>query len=250
MAGYGGEVNVPLVGVTAATAFDSRGFERASLNLSYLRALEVAGAVPLVLTPGMGREQLEAALGRCSGLVLSGGGDVEPGRYGQPPHESIIGVSEARDELEFAAIETAERAGLPVLAICRGMQVLNVALGGTLLQDISSMVEGALAHSVQEPCHGPAHGVEVAAGSRLAGIVGGGRVEVNSRHHQAVGRLGEGLVVTARTADGIIEAIEAPGARFVVGVQWHPEDMAGHPGIGESADRLFAAFVDAARSNG
>lgn len=249
MAGYGGELSVPLVGVTAATASDSRGVERASLNLSYLCAIEAAGAVPLVLTPGMAREQLEAALGRCAGLVLTGGGDVAPERYGQARHESIIGVSAARDTLEFAAIEAAERAGMPVLAICRGMQVLNVALGGSLVQDIPSMVEGALAHSVQEPRHGPAHGVEVEAGSRLAGIVAGTRVEVNSRHHQAIERLGEGLVVTARAADGIIEAVEAPGRRFVVGVQWHPEDMAGHPGIGESADRLFAALVDAARSN-
>lgn len=241
-------MSVPLVGVTAATALDSRGFERASLNLSYLRAVEAAGAVPLVLTPGMGREQLEAALGRCSGLVLTGGGDVTPERYGQARHESVIGVSEARDELEFAALEAAERAGLPVLAICRGMQVLNVALGGSLVQDIPSMVEGALAHSVQEPRQGPAHGVEIDAGSRLAGIVGGTRVEANSRHHQAIDRLGERLLVTARAADGIIEAVEVPGSRFVVGVQWHPEDMAGHPGIGASADRLFAAFVDAARS--
>jgi putative glutamine amidotransferase len=242
-------VSAPLVGVTAATALDSRGFERASLNLSYLRAIEAAGAVPLVLTPGMAREQLEAALGRCVGLVLTGGGDVAPERYAQARHESIIGVSEARDTLEFAAIEAAERLGMPLLAICRGMQVLNVALGGSLVQDIPSMVEGALAHSVQEPRHGPAHGVEVEAGSRLQGIVGGRRIEVNSRHHQAVDRLGGGLVVTGKAPDGIIEAVEAPGERFVVGVQWHPEDMAGHPGIGESADRLFAAFVEAARSN-
>lgn len=238
-------MSVPLVAVTAATAFDGRGFERASLNLSYLRAIEAAGAVPLVLTPGMGRERLEAALGQCSGLVLSGGGDVEPGRYGQAPHESVIGVSEARDDLEFAALRAAERAGLPVLAICRGMQVLNVALGGTLVQDIPSMIEGALAHSVQDPRHGPAHAVEVTAESRLAGIVGGTRIEVNSRHHQALDQLGAGLVVTGRAPDGIVEAVELPGRRFVVGVQWHPEDMAGHPDIGESADRLFAAFIEA-----
>ncbi|MBE0607929.1 MAG: gamma-glutamyl-gamma-aminobutyrate hydrolase family protein, partial [Dehalococcoidia bacterium] len=169
---------------------------------------------------------------------------------GQAAHETIIGVSEARDTLEFAAIEAAERLGMPVLAICRGMQVLNVALGGSLVQDIPSMVEGALAHSVQEPRHGQAHGVEVESGSRLAGIVGGTRVEVNSRHHQAIDRLGEGLVVTGKAPDGIIETVEAPGQRFVVGVQWHPEDMAGHPGIGESANRLFAALVEAARSNG
>lgn len=240
-------MSAPLVAVTAATAFDSRGFERASLNLSYLRAIEAAGAMPLVLTPGMAPAQLAEALARCSGLVLSGGGDVDPARYGQAPHESIIGLSTTRDDLELAALDAAKVLDMPVLAICRGMQVLNVALGGSLVQDIPSMVEGALAHSVQEPRHGPAHEVEVAASSRMADIAGATRVEVNSRHHQALDRLGAGLVVTGRAPDGIVEAIELPGDRFVVGVQWHPEDMAGHPGIGISADRLFAAFAEVAR---
>lgn len=240
-------MSAPLVAVTAATAFDSRGFERASLNLSYLRAIETSGALPLVLTPGMDRARLEAALARCSGLVLSGGGDVDPVRYGGGPHETLIGVAPSRDELEWAALEAAEALDLPVLAICRGMQVLNVALGGSLVQDIPSQVEGAVAHSVQEPRHGPAHPVEVDGASRLADIAGTMRFEVNSRHHQAIDRLGAGLVVTGRSPDGIIEAVELAGERFVVGVQWHPEDMAGHPGIGESADRLFAAFAEAAR---
>lgn len=239
-------MSAPLVAVTSATTLDSRGFERAGLNLSYLRAIEAAGALPLVITPGMRREGIEAALGRCAGLVLTGGGDVAPARYGQEPHATIMGVSEGRDAMELAAIEAADAGGLPILAICRGMQVLNVARGGSLVQDIPSMVKGALAHAVQEPRHGPAHAVELAGGSRMTRIAGAGRIDVNSRHHQALDRLGAGLTVSGRAPDGIIEAVEAPGERFVVGVQWHPEDMAGHDGIGVSAERLFAAFVAAA----
>lgn len=238
-------MSAPLVAVTSATTLDSRGFERASLNLSYLRAIEAAGALPLVITPGMRREGVEAALGRA-GLVLTGGGDVAPARYGQEPHATIMSVSEGRDAMELVAIEAADAGGLPILAICRGMQVLNVARGGSLVQDIPSMVKGALAHAVQEPRHGPAHAVELAEGSRMARITGAGRIDVNSRHHQALDRLGAGLTVSGRAPDGIIEAVEAPGERFVVGVQWHPEDMAGHGEVGVSAERLFAAFVAAA----
>jgi len=236
----------PLIAVTAANQPDKRGFDRASLNLSYLRAIEAAGGVPLLLSPGMTPERIAAALAQASGLILTGGGDVDPARYGATPHETIIGVSESRDTMEVEALREADALGLPVLAICRGMQVLNVARGGTLLQDIPSMVSGACQHSIQDPREGPAHAVAIDAGTRLAGIAGTA-YEVNSRHHQAVDRLGEGLTITAHAPDGVVEALEAPGERFLVGVQWHPEDMAGRF---ESADRLFAAFAAAARAHG
>jgi len=236
----------PLVAVSTGASPDGRGVLRMVLNLSYLRALEAAGAAPLTIAPGMDRDGSAGVLKMCSGLVLTGGGDVAPARYGQEPTEHLKYVSDERDELELAAIEAANRAGLPILAICRGMQVLNVALGGSLVQDIPAMVAGARAHSVEEPRYEPAHPVEVAAGSRLAAIVGAGPAAVNSRHHQALAELGKGLVVTARAPDGIIEAVELPGERFVLGVQWHPEDMAGRGAFGGSAERLFAAFVEAA----
>jgi len=238
-----------LVAVSSGASLDGRGVPRMTLNLSYLRALEAAGAAPLTITPGMDRDGIEGVLRMCSGLVLTGGGDVAPARYGQQPTEHLKFVSDERDELELAAIGAANAAGLPILAICRGMQVLNVALGGSLVQDIPAMVEGALAHSVEDPRYEPAHPVEVAAGSRLAAIVGAGRTEVNSRHHQALAELGTGLVVTARAPDGIVEAVELPRERFVLGVQWHPEDMAGRGVFGRSAERLFAAFVEAARQH-
>ena len=233
-----------LVAVTTGSTFDRRGFERAALNLSYLRALEAAGLVPLVLAPGTPPAALGAALQACGGLVLTGGGDVDPRRYGAEPHETVIGVSEARDDLELTALGLAEARGLPVLAICRGLQVLNVSRSGSLVQDIPSMVEGAHSHSVEDPRHGPAHDVRVEAGSRLADIIGPGPTPVNSRHHQAIATLGAGLRVTARASDGVVEAVEVPGERFVLGVQWHPEDMTGHF---ESASALFEAFAGAVK---
>lgn len=233
-----------LVAVTTGSTFDRRGFERAAINLSYLRAIEGASLIPLVLTPDISPGALEAAMSQVSGLLLTGGGDVEPARYGGPAHETLVGVSEARDSLEIDAIRLAGERKLPVLAICRGLQVLNVALGGSLVQDIPSMVEGACSHSLEDPRQGPAHEVEVMPGSRLAEILGAGVIPVNSRHHQAAARLGDGLEVSARSADGVIEGLELPGERFVVAVQWHPEDMLGHF---ESAGKLFAAFAAAAR---
>lgn len=233
-----------LVAVTTGSTFDRRGFERATINLSYLRAIEGAGLVPLILAPDLLPGALEAAMERVCGLVLTGGGDVAPARYGAVADETIIGVSEARDSLEIDALRLAGERELPVLAICRGLQILNVSLGGSLVQDIPSMVEGAHGHSVEEPRQGPAHEVEVMSGSRLAEILGQGVMPVNSRHHQAAARLGDGLVVSALGTDGVIEGLELPGERFVVAVQWHPEDMVGHF---ESARKLFGAFADAMR---
>lgn len=235
---------VRLVAVTTGATPDRRGIERAALNVSYLRAIEGAGLIPLILAAGMPAHALQEALRVCAGVVLTGGGDVDPARYGAEPHETIAGVSAARDELEFQVLEAAEARRLPVLAICRGLQVLNVWCGGTLIQDIPTMVDGALAHSVESPRPGPAHDVRVGPGSRLAAVIGPGLTGVNSRHHQAIATLGAGLSVAANSADGVIEAAELAGRRFVVGVQWHPEDMAGHF---ESADRLFSAFGAAVR---
>ena len=249
---YDTHMAAPLVAVSAANTPDSRGFDRASLNLSYLRALEDTGVLPLVVSPGMHRENLEDALSRCAGLVLTGGGDVDPARYGQERHPTIVGVSEMRDTLEFDALTIAEECRMPVLAICRGMQVLNVWAGGALIQDIPSAISGACAHSVQEPRHRQTHEVVLADGCRAATILPGGSIGVNSRHHQALdpARLGAGLTVVGRSPDGVIEAVEVGGERFVLGVQWHPEDMATGPeDVPERihARALFAAFADAAR---
>lgn len=214
---------------------------RSSINSAYLRAAEGAGLVPLAVFPGMPAETVRAILALAGGLMLTGGGDIDPGTYGEAPAGTDMKtVSLERDEMELLALREADAAGLPVLAICRGMQLLNVARGGSLLQDIAGHAQTNDGHRrdalTQE--------VVLEAGSLLAGCLGSRRIEVNSMHHQAVGRLGAGLVVTGRADDpeGTIEAIQAPGRRYVLGVQWHPEELVG---VTEHASRLFASFAAA-----
>jgi len=185
----------------------------------YREALRAAGLEPVDITP----DCPGAGLHGLRGLVLSGGSDIEPGCYGQPD-KGARNPDPERDEMELSAVQEALRVGMPVLAICRGMQLLNVRLGGTLVQDIG------------ESHTGVEHAVAIAEGSRLESMLGG-EAQVNSRHHQAVDRLGEGLVITA-TADGIVEGVELEGAEFVLGVQWHPEDL-------PSPRPVFAAFAAA-----
>jgi putative glutamine amidotransferase len=173
------------------------------------------------------------ALTGVDGLLLTGGGDVDPARYGEAPHLKLDDVDPARDEFEIALIAAARARDLPIFAICRGVQVLNVAAGGTLVQDIPSEVTGALKHSLDVPPHPPyelAHEVWVDKDSLLAKLlgdrlVGSDTCDVNSRHHQAVKTVGAGYRVSATAPDGVIEAIEDPAARFCLGVQWHPENF-------------------------
>jgi putative glutamine amidotransferase len=233
----------PLIGITTGLA--AKGPLGAQVNASYLWAVQQAGGVPMLLPPHLSPEARDRLLGTFDGLLLTGGGDVDPARYSEAPHAETRGVSGERDTLEVAALRAALDREVPVLAICRGMQMLNVALGGSLHQHIPDACPASIvSHAMPEPREGPAHLVDVAGDSRLADIVAAAAIEVNSRHHQAVNRRGKGLHVVASAPDGVVEAMELTGYRaFLVGVQWHPEDMAGHF---PSADRLFAAFVSAA----
>jgi len=212
--------------------------------LDYEAAVRRAGATPRALTVGEGAAD---ALRGADGLLLTGGDDVDPALYGEIPHPTFDVAEPGRDAFEIDLIRRALDADLPVLAICRGLQVLNVALGGTLIQDIPSEPSPLLPHDTEGPATTLAHTVTVAPGSHLAGLVGPDGVRaVNSRHHQAVRAPGRGLVVTAVAPDGIVEAAEVPAARFCVGVQWHPENF--HQ-TGEF-DRLFEGFVEACRIRG
>jgi putative glutamine amidotransferase len=168
---------------------------------------------------------------------------VDPARFGEPRHPAVGGVSPARDGLEIALVEHALGRGLPVLAICRGVQVLNVALGGSLYQDVPSDPGTAVAHDQKAPRHEPTHRVTVVPGSRLEEVLGAGELDVNSFHHQAIKRLGRGLEAVAFCADdGLIEGTELPdSSRFVLGVQWHPEDLDPHQ---KAAQRLFRALIE------
>jgi putative glutamine amidotransferase len=220
--------------------------ERTYVNSTYLRAVQAAGGVPVLLPPTLDPDARRALAGDLDGLLLTGGGDVDPGRFGEAPHPTVSEVAPARDELEIEVTRTVLDDGRPLLAICRGVQVLNVALGGTLHQDVASDPGTPILHSQREPRDQPSHRVKVAAGSHLAEVLGAEEVDVNSMHHQAVKALGRGLIPVAWAPDDIVEGVELAERRhFVLGVQWHPEELVGHS---DAARRLFTALARAATS--
>lgn len=227
------ELKRPVIGVTQCSKLPD-----------YLRSIEQAGGAPRVLRYD---DSPDALLGEIDGLLLTGGGDVDPAIYGEARHPTVHDAEPGRDDFELAIARRALERDLPLLAICRGAQVLNVAAGGTLVQDIPSAVETTLPHTVEKP-DAVAHHVNVTEGSRLAQALGPAVDEsrsclVNSRHHQSVGRVGASLEVSATSEDGVVEAIERPGASFCLGVQWHPENFWR---TGEFRP-LFDSFVAAAR---
>ena len=231
-----------MVAVSATSDFTS-GPHRVRLNSAYVDALQSAGLVPIVIPPLGSEESVKAILSRVDGVLLTGGEDVEPSLYGQP-RSAECGVSnESRDRTEITIARTAREMRLPLLAICRGPQLLNVAFGGTLIQDIPSQIPNALPHEVREDRAARVHEVAIDEGSRIAKAIGETRITVNSLHHQSVLDVAPGLRVTARAPDGIVEGIESDsGDWWAVGVQWHPEEMNDSP---EPWDRgLFKAFAD------
>src|SRR5262245_41595306 len=234
---------LPLIGVTTSASIDAYP-ERAYTNAAYIRAVQDAGGVPVLLPPQLGAAARDALWNRLDALLLTGGGDVDPVRYGQRPHATVYEVSAARDDLELDLARRAVTAGLPLLAICRGIQVLNVALGGTLVQDIASTIGSLIQHSQKGRRDVTSHAVKVEAGSRLAEILGCAALDVNSLHHQSIDRPGTGLRVVAHAHDGAAEGAEIAGHPFAVAVQWHPEELVGHDA---AARNLFDALLDAAR---
>jgi gamma-glutamyl-gamma-aminobutyrate hydrolase PuuD len=237
----------PLVAVTASVRADD-GVARVRLAVAYIEVLARAGLTPLVLPPVSGDDAaIDATIARVldavSGLVLTGGEDVAPAFYGAVPSPHLGRVNRARDATELAAVRAARDRRLPTLAICRGIQVMNVALGGTLVQDIPSERTGSLAHDPELPRTARSHAVQVVPGSRLAQGLGATSLDVNSVHHQAVDRVASGLVVTATAPDGVIEGIEPPpnDPWWAVAIQWHPEEFVHDEAALDH--RLFAAFA-------
>jgi putative glutamine amidotransferase len=236
----------PLIGVSMSITVGANP-ERAYVNSAYLHAVQQAGGVPVPLPPQLSAASLQQISAELSGLLLTGGGDMDPATFDEAPHATLYDVAPARDTLETSALHLALQRGVPVLAVCRGIQVLNVALGGSLYQDVGSDPGTQIRHSQKESRDQPTHKVKVTPGSRLAETLGTDEVEVNSMHHQAIKRLGRGLTAVAWAPDQIVEGAElSDPARFVLGVQWHPEELVGHS---EPARRLFAALVAAARKS-
>src|SRR3954469_19301929 len=224
----------PRIGVTACSRVDD-----------YVESVKRAGGEPIVLSDG---DDPAAVLDRVDGVLLTGGLDVDPARYHEAPHPTTETAPE-RDRFEIPLTQEAVRRDVPLFAICRGVQVLNVAEGGTLIQDIPSAVTSQLRHAIDVPKDAIAHDVAIAPGTRLAAaLVAGANTSaacpVNSRHHQAVDTVAPSFVVSATSPDGVVEAIEKPDAAFCVGVQWHPENFWRS---GEFKP-LFDAFVEAARN--
>ena len=243
----------PLIAVT--TSVRSGGdhqLPHVRLNVQYVTGVEVPGATALLVTPGHSPESIRQIVSMAHGLLLTGGEDVDPARYGQEPHPALGTVTPPRDEMEFAALEEALRLRMPVLAICRGCQLLNVALGGTLYQDLPSQRASGIIHEQAAPWNHRWHGARVEEGSGLHRIFGAAELHINSFHHQGIDRLAPGLTPTVWSEDGLVEGVEARDYPWVYGVQWHPErGEAEAPGDPRDPDRrLLWALVQAAREYG
>jgi putative glutamine amidotransferase len=215
-----------------------------ALGLPYLRGLEAAGALPVVMPP-LSEEAIEPLLDRFDGICLSGGPDLDPQGYGAEPHPELGPIEPDLDRFELAVARRADARGMPILAICRGTQALNVVRGGALHQHLPE-ISTEISHRQGIPGDQTSHAVEVDPDSKLAAALGGTEIDVNSFHHQAIDRLGEGLRISARAPDGTVEAVEDPSRPFLIGVQWHAETLVHRPY--EAA--LFRRFVEACRDDG
>ena len=237
-------MSTPLIGITTYSFTNSSGQPQIALNQAYVFSLVHAGACPVLIPSALPEDILQALLPRLDGLLFSGGGDVRPERYRSQPHPLVTEVDENRDNVEIDLVKQAVQAGLPFLGVCRGLQVINVALGGSLYEDILDQRPGSLKHQnvSEHPRDYLAHSVQVQPGSYLEQILGSSAVQVNSLHHQGIRDLAPGLKATAHAPDGLVEAIELTDHPFGLAVQWHPECLQVHP----SMQALFRAFVRAA----
>ena len=233
----------PIIGLTSTLSTNTSGSPVCQVGRAYVDAVKNAGGIPLLIPVGIDKVRIKALLSRLDGLILTGGGDIDPGAFKSPSHPKVYGISPERDALEFYLLEAAVASNKPFLAICRGIQVLNVAFGGDLYTHIQDQVEKSLKHDwfPKFPRDKLAHTVRLIPGSKLHRIFKTDEIRVNSLHHQGIKTVGEGLKATAFAPDGLVEGLEVDGAGFAVGVQWHPECLLED----EKSAELFEAFLDA-----
>jgi putative glutamine amidotransferase len=233
----------PLIGITGGLVDSSAGVPVCQLGQAYVTAVQRAGGIPLVIPVGIEGSALATQLSRLDGVLLSGGGDIDPLLFNGAPHPKVYGISPERDAMEIALVKMALEMEKPLLAICRGIQVLNVALGGGLYTHIQDQVEHSLKHDwfPKFPRDKLAHTVSLTCESQLDQIYDADEIRVNSLHHQGISRVGEGLTATAFAPDGLVEGLEVKGSSFALGVQWHPECLPDDPG----SQQLFRAFIQA-----
>ncbi|MEW9702001.1 gamma-glutamyl-gamma-aminobutyrate hydrolase family protein [Paenibacillus sp. SI8] len=230
----------PIIGITSTIVKLHEYSEGAYVHRDYHQSVEASGGLPIVL-PLTSPETFKQLLDLCDGVIFTGGEDVDPSAYGEEPSPQLGTIFPERDRIELEAIRRTIEADKPLFAICRGVQVLNVACGGTLYQDLPSEYPGTLEHVQRGVARGKdSHAVHVEEDSELGRIFGYNQVRVNSLHHQALRTIGAKLVVTAFSPDGVVEAVEHQGSAFAIGVQWHPESMYE---TDTNMQKLFQAFV-------
>ena len=234
----------PLIGLTSYRHLNTYGVPLNSITEAYVRAVSVSGAIPVMVPLGLPEETLDVLLERLDGILFTGGGDVHPERYGSQAHPLVDDVDTDRDRVEIHLLSRTLERGLPFLGICRGLQVINVALGGTLFEDIFDQRPNSLKHQYYPnwPRNYLAHDIQVDQNSQLHRMLGSPKIAVNSLHHQGIRDLAGPLKATAFAPDGVIEAFELSDHPFGMAVQWHPEWLQEHPPM----QSIFRAFVRAA----
>lgn len=235
------KLNVPIIGLTSSFGATD-DLDRVFLPSNYLETIRHFGAIPLLIPVKATQMELEYLLGQCDGLLLTGGNDIDPALYGEQILNDTVEPAPERDEMESRLCHMAAQRGIPLLGICRGIQIMNVAFGGSLYQDIPAQIPSYIAHRMEKPYHRSSHSCILTPDSPLHKLVGSHLISVNSHHHQAVKGIAPGFSVMGRCEDGVIEAIWNPDKKFMWGVQWHPERIWD---IEDSSAKLFEAFIRA-----
>lgn len=234
----------PIIGITASPVGDDT-LEGSSATFATTEAIYNHGGQPVIIPMSNHLVTVEELAEFLDGLLLPGGNDINPLYFNEDPHPGLGKVHPFRDALEIRLIHAMIQRNKPILGICRGCQILNVATGGNMVQDIASQIEAPIQHSQKSPRFHASHYVRIAPGSKLAAIAAQEELAVNSYHHQANRQVGPGFQVTAYASDGVVEAFESIGETFILGVQWHPEHMIPQD---DASARMFQAFIEACKS--